>query len=192
MKKSLLLSLMLILHSCNNSSEEQSTVEIKNLKVKQGRWYHGFSPFTGTGISQMSNGQVIYHGQWLDGKKNGLHTEWWYYNGKKSEEARYKNGELDGPRLTWYDNGQIWSIVNFKNGKWEGKSKVWYDNGQIQSIASMQNHKRHGAYTEWYENGQMRESSIWRNGERIEWKAWDENGTEDPWVIYKKSLYIPD
>gem|GEM_PF-5649520 len=38
----------------------------------------------------------------------------------------------------------------------------------------------------------MRESSIWRNGERIEWKAWDENGSEDPWVIYKTSLYIPD
>ena len=51
----------------------------------------------------------------------------WHENGKKKEEATYRDGELEGLETTWHENGQKWSEVTYLNGT-ETSVTQWDEN----------------------------------------------------------------
>ena len=69
-------------------------------------------------VTYHNNGQKCEEGYYKDGKKNGLHTEW-YENGQKKSEGTWKDGKEDGLHTSWYENHQgittkiLASIVGF-------------------------------------------------------------------------------
>ena len=72
--------------------------------------------------------------------KTTLKTEY-YDNGQKKSEGNEINGKKDGLWTEWHDNGekrrfspgQKKSEINYKNGEREGFVTWWYENGQQES-----------------------------------------------------------
>ena len=63
----------------------------------------------------------------MNKKKDGLHTEW-YENDKKKSEGTFKDGKPTGLFTNWYENGQKKVEVIFKEGKLVSEKK-WHKDG---------------------------------------------------------------
>ena len=108
----------------------------------------------------------------LDWSDSVLHL-----NNCKGYEENYKNGKLDGKRITWYPSGEIQLEVNYKDGKREGKTIMWYQSGEIQLEANYKDGKREGKTNGWYQNGQKMSEVNHKNGKLDGNKTiWHENG----------------
>jgi len=90
-------------------------------------------PFSGT-LSKIGDN---YDGNFVDGKKNGLHKE--YYYSALVREGRFENGTPVGVHKNWYSNGQLQMEVTFSKGKREGLSKKWSQEGDLLSLDFDQN-----------------------------------------------------
>lgn len=77
-------------------------------------------PYTGWVKSMHDDEQIGFLGQYKEGKKDGLWTEW-HAKGRKKEEINFKDGKKDGLATVWSGD---WSklVGNFKDGKKDG---VW-------------------------------------------------------------------
>jgi len=62
------------------------------------------TPYTGWAKEMYDNGQISYLNQYIDGKADGLQTEW-YKNGQKRRERTYKDGELT-TIVDWKPSGE--------------------------------------------------------------------------------------
>ena len=51
--------------------------------------------------------------------------------------SEYKNGVLDGAKISFYPNGNISSIKYFKNGNSIGGSVDYYENGNLRTISML-------------------------------------------------------
>mgnify|MGYP006428710153 CR=1 FL=1 len=108
----------------------------------------------------------------LDWSDSVLHL-----NNCKGYEENYKNGKLDGKRITWYPSGEIQLEVNYKDGKREGKTIMWYQSGEIQLEANYKDGKKEGKTNGWYQNGQKMSEVNHKNGKLDGNKTiWHENG----------------
>lgn len=105
-----------------------------------------------------------------------------YPNGKKKTEytgygtskylIEYKHGKL----TEWYETGQKKHEVDFKFGSKEGKLSVWYKNGAKQSKANLVGGKLNGVAKTYYQNGGLMYKDTFKNGEKINRKAYDKEG----------------
>lgn len=84
-------------------------------------------PFTGNLIMFKNN----YSGKFENGKKVGLHREYYSYNKVLRREGNYINGVKEGIHQEWSYDGQLICKVNYKNGKRIGLSKKWNDEGKL-------------------------------------------------------------
>lgn len=118
-----------------------------------------------------------------EGKMNGKLRwgEWLYYHEKSQNlmmQENYKNGILDGKKITYFPNGKITEETQFSNGMKHGKNyyyspdgillkKLHYQNDQLQGPAlyydaygkvviegSYKNGKKHGLW-KYYKNGNI-------------------------------------
>ena len=133
---------------------------------KEGKWMVWYN-----------NGTKEEEQNYKDGKKNGLWT-WWYENGKKLSEGTYKDGKEDGLGILWYENGkkQVQGTFN-DDGRRDGLWTEWYENGQMSFEGTFNDGKENGLVTEWYENGQKESEEIFKDGEFISEKIWNEDGS---------------
>ena len=58
----------------------------------------------------------IYIGEFVNGKKEGLHSLW-YENGQLKEDGSYSNGKKVGLHQFWKKNGQPEKEENYVNGE---------------------------------------------------------------------------
>ena len=122
----------------------------------------------------------------LDWSDSVLHL-----NNCKGYEENYKNGKLDGKRITWYPSGEIQLEVNYKDGKREGKTIMWYQSGEIQLEANYKDGKKEGKTTGWYQNGQKMSEVNHKNGKLDGNKTiWHENGQIKSVSNYKDGKLI--
>ena len=56
---------------------------------------------------------------YVDGKGQGLHTQW-YENGQKKVEGTFVDGKAQGLVTGWYENGQKMGEGTFVGGKESG------------------------------------------------------------------------
>ena len=96
---------------------------------------NSMKPFSGT-LSKIGDN---YDGNFVDGKKNGLHKEFKGFNDALVREGRFENGTPVGVHKNWYSNGQLQMEVTFSKGKREGLSKKWSQDGDLLSLDFDQN-----------------------------------------------------
>ena len=112
---------------------------------------------------------------------------------KYGDNGKYINGKKDGIHKEWYENGQFKSEENLKLG---GKNfdnyylKKWYENGQLYS-----NRNREG-YINYFDNGHIMKEGKFKNWEGIGiHKSYYSNGSlmiesdieNDSMIIFDKS-----
>ena len=107
----------------------QSTISNDIIFVKD-----NMKPFSG----RLSKIRDNYDGNFVDGKKNGLHKEY-TRSGILVREGRFENGTPVGVHKNWYYNGQLKMEVTFSKGKREGLSKKWSQDGDLLSLDFDQN-----------------------------------------------------
>ena len=106
---------------------------------------------------------------------------------KESSELIYKDGESwDGKWTFWYENGQKWSEKKYKVGVPDGIHTWWYSNGQMREEGTFKDGEKDGKWTEW--SGGEADGYVvplpyhksfegtYKKGELIEGTYWDENG----------------
>ena len=71
-------------------------------------------------VKQDKEGNYIQHGKCTS----------WYENGRKKEEARWKDGKPHGKYIEWYANRQKKAEIEFRNGIRHGKFISWQKNGK--------------------------------------------------------------
>ena len=74
-------------------------------------------------------------GVWLSGIKGEGECKKWYSNGQILQHGFWKNGKLEGEFKIWYNNGQMWAHSFYEDGKLEGEFKKWNENGKIETHA---------------------------------------------------------
>ena len=95
----------------------------------------------GKGIKYYSNGNILYEGDFINGKFEG--------NGKYIYEdcdyfiGEYKNGLRNGKGKIYYKNGNIMFEGNYINDKEEGNGKCIWENGEYY-IGQWKNGLRNG------------------------------------------------
>jgi len=80
----------------------------------------------------------------------------------------------------FHDNGMVKEIKYHKKTR-DGielvKGETYYSSGQKESEETLKNGKRDGLSTQWYENGQKMFEGNFRDGEVVELKGWNEDGS---------------
>ena len=176
------------------------SVDESELILKNNLWFknNADSPFTGTVYRMMKNEKKIIgklfrgkkveyweeinifiktEGNYKNGKKEG---EWigWYHNGKHGYKGSYLNGEKEGEWIGWYENGQQSYKGKYNNGQKQSHWIYYYDGGQKSDEGQYFNDFEDGLWIYWYENGMKKYEKIFKNGELVFMKCWDESKNE--------------
>ena len=88
-------------------------------------------PYTGNYEKKYKNNLIEIAGQYSDGVKVGLWTEY-YENGNYKFLVKFINGEKDGVAIYWDENGRKTKEESYKNDRLDGAtvSFTWYKNGR--------------------------------------------------------------
>ena len=182
-----LIVLITSLSSCNNGERYYEYYDNNQVKlsgvikdgVKQGEWLELFE-----------DGTKKFKLNYVDGKRHGLSTVW-YYTGLDSEErilsqGNYLNDLKEGYHQFWHQNGQLKIKGEYKNGNEEGIWYSWHENGQKMTEINFVNGIKQGEMKTWFENGQKHREGFYENN-RLNGvcKVWDESGNfigEESWI----------
>jgi antitoxin component YwqK of YwqJK toxin-antitoxin module len=90
-------------------------------------------------------------------------------------------------RTTYFLDNTLYSkdyFSNYKKRILNGTSERWYKNGAKESLAIYIKGKQEGVQTRYFENGQVKRTENFKNGQFIDGKCFDENGTEIDFFPY--------
>ena len=122
-----------------------------------------------------SNGKLIQ-----EGKMNGKIRigEWKFYDKKANivtEIEHYKNGKLEGQKLSYYINGKILQKEFYKAGVLDGKHQVFAENGQMLKDLNYRNGKLNGPFCHYDANGKLKLQGKYYNSRPVgEWKYYED------------------
>jgi antitoxin component YwqK of YwqJK toxin-antitoxin module len=100
----------------------------------------------------------------------------YYESGALKAEWSYKDGKLEGLAKRYYESGALKAEVNYKDGKPEGIHKQYYKSGALKTEASFRDGNLEGISKHYYDNGEIRYIDTYKNGQKIDRKAYDEEG----------------
>jgi len=83
-------------------------------------------------------------------------------------EGNYKDGKKEGLFTEWYEGGQKKWEMNFKDDKNEGIETHWYENGQKKEEGNYKDGKKEGLWTEWFESGKKNWERSFKDGKVVE------------------------
>jgi len=117
----------------------------------------------GKGIKYYLNGNILYEGDFINGKFEGkgkyIYDNGYYFIGE------YKNGIRNGKGIKYYPNGKILYECEFIDGKAEGNGKFIYEDGSSY-IGQYKNNFRNGKGIFYYPNGKINYEGDWSNGRK--------------------------
>lgn len=93
----------------------------------------------------------------------------YYPNGKKSFEANYTNGDLNGKRILYFSNGKLMEETEFYFDVQTGPSKDYYSNGNLKSVQTHSFNKLEGKTQSYYENGTLKSEQTYKKGIEHGW-----------------------
>ena len=97
-------------------------------------------------------------------------------------------------RITYYLDNSLFSkdyYSNYKRRILNGTSERWYKNGAKEMLAIYSKGKQEGIQTRYFENGQIKRTENYKNGEFVDGKCFDENGTEIKFFPYYVNPEFP-
>lgn len=120
--------------------------------------------------------RVVYTRSKKDFAKEGKFSRF-DQNGKKIEEAHYKNDTLHGQRVLYYPSGQIETEEFYERGIFHGSFKNYFEDGQLKQEGQYQNGAMEGEWKSYYANQQLKESvQFENNNENGPFKEYHPNG----------------
>jgi hypothetical protein len=124
---SIIISFLFVSHSF--SQQDLLPAFPREISYQDERAYFGGVPFTGLLVDEKTN---VKWGEFRNGYKNGLFTEY-YSNGKKKSQGNFVNGVKIGGHTEWFENGQKEREQNYQNGVLFGKLLEWNIDGSIKT-----------------------------------------------------------
>jgi antitoxin component YwqK of YwqJK toxin-antitoxin module len=97
-------------------------------------------------------------------------------------------------RTTYYLDNSLFSKDHYSNYKkriLNGTSERWYKNGAKEMLAIYVKGKQEGIQTRYFENGQIKRTENFKNGEFVDGKCFDENGSEIEFFPYYEKPEFP-
>ena len=93
-------------------------VNENELEYREGIYYlkDSDTPYTGKSYGLYFNGQKSAEGNFKDGKRHGLSTQW-YENGQKQMEGNWKDGNMHGLWISWNEDGTELFRFTYKDGE---------------------------------------------------------------------------
>ncbi|MCZ6537013.1 MAG: toxin-antitoxin system YwqK family antitoxin [Gammaproteobacteria bacterium] len=141
-------------------------------------------PYTGLVRDFYPNGQRESESSYVDGKQDGIDTEWyddgqkkaertwalgqrvheiqWWENGQKRHESKYVDGKLHGG-TSWFEDGNKRKEDVWVDGQRKSQTE-WHENGNKKSEEFYVAGRKDGQFTAWYENGQMQVQAQFSEG----------------------------
>ncbi len=185
MKKTLLIILpLLLIVGC---SQPKPINYEEMLNEKNGVFYTKDTnePYSGSVFALNWVGENESQGILKNGKPDGLWT-YWNRHERIKIEGNWEDGDSTGlwtMYLVTTDDSVSYKIKlkedTYKEGVSHGKWTRWdYFNEQKSSEGTYKDGKLDGKRTWWNENGQKTYEDIWKDGENISSKCWDDDGNE--------------
>lgn len=87
----------------------------------------------------------------------------YYANGKKSYQASYINGQINGKKLVFFTTGQLYFDIEYYYNEYNGSYKEYYPNGKINREINYVNGDINGTYKIYFENGNLKKESYYIN-----------------------------
>ena len=116
----------------------------------------------------------IKDGEYLitDDKGNKINKET-FYEGNKTEEFFFKDGDKTGKMIKWYNNNNKKFESEYVDGKIDGEFKLYDENGQLMSTGNYSKGLKEGKFSfyndgkivceEYYKNDEPEGEVIWFN-----------------------------
>lgn len=141
------------------------------------------------------DGALVAVEAYKNGKLHGKRLSW-YTNGQLKRISPYRNGEpvdtsytyyadgslhirgvQDGITIVFTEAGDTLAITPMCHGNICGTTMGWYPDGRPKSIIRYNDSgKKHGLSEEWREDGTRKDSTVYENGDIIEFRDYYENG----------------
>ena len=153
---------------------------------RDGNFSRAGKPFSGEAIETFEQSPTKSVSGWLDGKKHGTTTEY-FYNGRIRRIVNYKNGIKNGKAEEYRITGELLHRENYLSGKLNGQKSEWHPNGTKIFEVDMRENKPHGEAFEWYPDGLEKSSTVYRHGRREGPSSeWYPNGQRKIGLFYQK------
>ena len=164
-------------------------------KLEQKGKYSAAGKLTGIWKRFFNSGQLMLEEQYLNGEKDGLHTEY-DESGRIIDQGEYIKGEEDGPWFT--TSGDYFERGNYRDGLRSGKWTTWFfssKDAKIDSIlrfsGSFIDDNPQGKHTYYWENGKVKDEGIYVGGRKDgDWYKFNEDGTLFLIITYKNGVEI--
>ena len=156
----------------NKTLQKENHIDLYNYQIFSGK-YMTKELYGKRKIYNAYTNELIFEGQYLNGKRNGPGKE--YSKGNLIFEGEYLNGEKNGKGIEYNEKGKILFEGEYLNGKKNnGKIKEFFKNGNLKFESEYVNGKR---------NGKSKDYNIDRNlvfdGEYLDGKKWNGKGYDN-------------
>jgi antitoxin component YwqK of YwqJK toxin-antitoxin module len=162
-------------------------------KVEQIGKYTNDGKFHGTWKWFYENGQLMREEEYINGKRDGMHTEY-DETGNKVEEGEYVDGQEDGPWYTtigdYFERGTYKD--GLKNGKWVTYNLV-KNNAKTDSVklfsGSFVEDNPDGKHIYYWDNGKIKDEGLYLMGRKDgEWVKYEYDGTPFLVITYRNGI----
>ena len=122
-----------------------------------------------------NNGNIKTEGQYINGDKIGLWTE--YFREGGTRRIFYANeNEKNGSTIEWYKNGVKKIRGEYFHGQKSGLWTSWYSNGVKESVVTYNQGQKEGIFSYFYDNGNKKSEGIVSYKGQKDQRCWDIQG----------------
>jgi len=143
------------------------------------------------------NNELIAHGIYRDQKKDSIWTHF-LPTGHYSYSETYKNGELNGERITYYGpevtdtkTKIVLRKANYSNGRLNGEFIEYFADGIVKAKGQYVDGVFDGTIVKNHPNGRPMITERWKGRRKHGWwTTYDEGGTEVGRMYYKNGVHL--
>ena len=121
-----------------------------------------------------SDGHLFTQGNYVDGKRDGVHKNY-FENSKQIHKIHiFKKGKLVGQNITYFKNGGVEKKASYKNDRKHGASTWYFANSKIvERVMQFSNGVASGIGLLYYKNGNVKKRYYYGT---MRYKQYDKNG----------------
>jgi antitoxin component YwqK of YwqJK toxin-antitoxin module len=146
-------------------------------KYQEGNYINGQK--NGVWTQWNEYGEITNQGDYLNDKENGIWTHIWYVRseGRKLFEIEYLDGDKNGKYIEYYPNGKKCCETAYLKDKQNGKRIQYHDNGKKELETYYEDDLINGIQIEWFRDGQKATVSEYLKGKlNGKFTNWYSNG----------------
>lgn len=141
----------------------------------------GTKKMSGTLLNNKKDGYIFNYnekGVIIDMEKYSLGVlnsrDTYYESGHLKKISNYENDLLNGLFREFYESGELKYQYYYKDNKHHGEGKDYYKNGNLQAKGNLIDGKLEGLWQYYYENGNLKKEVIYKNGEIVSEKKFEQ------------------